>query len=209
MATPSNAASGNAGPGRPGIARQVANAASSLASVVISNDSDDEDGYEGEREAPSPQTHKKPLPPTAAPQSHNPHQSTAQPPLNAFANVKPGQKPNGSQYNDAYAVHGQQPIRRQHHNRTETTDSLASSASKRYEDKNMRPFPTPGAKEARNPFEEDKSYEEIRLDEAEAKKKHWKRWGPYLSERQWVSAVELLERESSLDDHCSAPFYDH
>ena len=27
--------------------------------------------------------------------------------------------------------------------------------------------------------------EEIRLSESEARKKHWKRWGPYLSERAW------------------------
>jgi len=28
--------------------------------------------------------------------------------------------------------------------------------------------------------------EEIRLAESEARKKHWKRWGPYLSERAWA-----------------------
>jgi hypothetical protein len=28
--------------------------------------------------------------------------------------------------------------------------------------------------------------EEKRLLECETKAKHWKRWGPYLSERQWV-----------------------
>lgn len=32
------------------------------------------------------------------------------------------------------------------------------------------------------------SVEEFRLDQAEHYEKHWRRWGPYLSERQWVSA---------------------
>jgi hypothetical protein len=32
--------------------------------------------------------------------------------------------------------------------------------------------------------------EDRRLDEARARKKHWKRWGPYLSERQWGTVRE-------------------
>lgn len=32
------------------------------------------------------------------------------------------------------------------------------------------------------------SVEEFRLDQAEHYEKHWRRWGPYLSERQWVSS---------------------
>ncbi len=32
--------------------------------------------------------------------------------------------------------------------------------------------------------------EEIRLAESEARKKHWKRWGPYLSERAWGTVRE-------------------
>src|SRR5438045_2090442 len=32
--------------------------------------------------------------------------------------------------------------------------------------------------------------EERRLEEARARKKHWKRWGPYLSERQWGTVRE-------------------
>src|ERR1700758_3397304 len=32
--------------------------------------------------------------------------------------------------------------------------------------------------------------EDIRLEEARARKKHWKRWGPYLSERQWGTVRE-------------------
>lgn len=31
--------------------------------------------------------------------------------------------------------------------------------------------------------------EEKRLEEGRLKEKHWKRWGPYLSERQWVSPL--------------------
>lgn len=30
--------------------------------------------------------------------------------------------------------------------------------------------------------------EKYRLEQDEAREKHWKRWGPYLSERQWVSS---------------------
>jgi hypothetical protein len=33
--------------------------------------------------------------------------------------------------------------------------------------------------------------ERYRLDQDAAKEKHWKRWGPYLSERQWV----ILEQQ--------------
>ena len=32
--------------------------------------------------------------------------------------------------------------------------------------------------------------EEIRLAESEARTKHWKRWGPYLSERAWGTVRE-------------------
>src|SRR5437660_1642876 len=32
--------------------------------------------------------------------------------------------------------------------------------------------------------------EEKRLEEARSRKKHWKRWGPYLSERQWGTVRE-------------------
>src|SRR5437867_3082643 len=32
--------------------------------------------------------------------------------------------------------------------------------------------------------------EDRRLEEARARKKHWKRWGPYLSERQWGTVPE-------------------
>jgi hypothetical protein len=32
--------------------------------------------------------------------------------------------------------------------------------------------------------------EEHRLEEARARAVHWKRWGPYLSERQWGTVRE-------------------
>jgi len=32
--------------------------------------------------------------------------------------------------------------------------------------------------------------EDVRLEEARTRKKHWKRWGPYLSERQWGTVRE-------------------
>ena len=34
--------------------------------------------------------------------------------------------------------------------------------------------------------------EETRLEEARSHKAHWKRWGPYLSERQWGTVRERL-----------------
>jgi hypothetical protein len=39
------------------------------------------------------------------------------------------------------------------------------------------------------------SVEEFRLDQAEHYEKHWRRWGPYLSERQWVSACVRFSDE--------------
>ena len=32
--------------------------------------------------------------------------------------------------------------------------------------------------------------EQVRLDEARAEKSPWKKWGPYLSERQWGTVRE-------------------
>ena len=32
--------------------------------------------------------------------------------------------------------------------------------------------------------------EEQRLDESHQRTKHWKRWGPYLAERQWGTVRE-------------------
>lgn len=33
--------------------------------------------------------------------------------------------------------------------------------------------------------------EKYRLEQDEARERHWKRWGPYLSERQWVTSIHL------------------
>lgn len=102
-------------------------------------------------------------------------------------------------------LNGVQPMRPRQHQRTSTASSIASSSRK--ERDHMRPFPTPGMKTPngrhqqhgnqnghghsaeKDPFDEIKSVEECRLVEANEKKRHWKRWGPYLSERQWVSAI--------------------
>jgi len=51
------------------------------------------------------------------------------------------------------------------------------------------PFPTPGLKEKKY-FADYKSVEEQRLEEDAKKARHWKRWGPYLSERQWATVRE-------------------
>lgn len=110
---------------------------------------------------------------------------------------------------------GTQPMRPRQHQRTSTASSIASSS--RREREHMRPFPTPGMKTPNghhsqhgpqnghsaehDPFDEIKSVEECRLMEAEEKKRHWKRWGPYLSERQWVSRDDRVyqSREGNTD----------
>src|SRR5436309_3646738 len=45
--------------------------------------------------------------------------------------------------------------------------------------------------------------EEIRLAESRSRKKHWKRWGPYLSERQWGTVREDYSPDGSAWDHFS------
>ena len=92
-------------------------------------------------------------------------------------------------------------------------DRSASVTSLRSLEASSHPFPTPGHKarprkpasasvdghgQAEDPdlkgipaFDEAwKSTEEKRLDEDERKEKHWKRWGPYVSERQWATVRE-------------------
>ncbi|GAA5950078.1 hypothetical protein JCM10213_007761, partial [Rhodosporidiobolus nylandii] len=66
-----------------------------------------------------------------------------------------------------------------------------SMSSLRSVEATSHPFPTPGVKH-QNGFEFDnwKSVEEKRLEEDERKEKHWKRFGPYLSERQWATVRE-------------------
>ncbi len=39
-------------------------------------------------------------------------------------------------------------------------------------------------------FDRPRAAEEVRLDEAREKRAPWKRWGPYLSERQWGTVRE-------------------
>lgn len=177
---------------RPPIARQKAK---------TGNETDD-DGYEGEREQET-EVEIEASPVTAGtdaapnPLAQRPHSPSAESTASSNATYTPGPskeqaqaKPqtNGHQvnghdheYDDNYV-----PYRRNHH-RSSTVSSIGSNSSKRDPKENMKPFPTPGIKEERNPFEEEKSIEECRLDDAESKAKHWKRWGPYLSERQWVS----------------------
>lgn len=75
----------------------------------------------------------------------------------------------------------------------------ASVSSTRSTEANQHPFPTPGMKTdgpnatgetGEGLFDDWKSVEELRLDEDERKEKHWKRWGPYVSERQWATVRE-------------------
>lgn len=70
-----------------------------------------------------------------------------------------------------------------------THSSQASRSSIIRDFSKFCPFPTPGLKETKY-FAEYKSVEEQRLEEDIAKIKHWKRWGPYLSERQWATVRE-------------------
>src|SRR5947209_20530127 len=43
--------------------------------------------------------------------------------------------------------------------------------------------------ERHRPMPRIQTTEDGRLEEARQRQKHWKRWGPYLSERQWVRCV--------------------
>ena len=100
-----------------------------------------------------------------------------------------GSKKKAAPTQHSFDIHGSQPVRGESHRNHQRSNTGNSSINSSKRDKeNMRPFPTPGQKEQRNPFEEEKSFEETRLLEAEEKTRHWKRWGPYLSERQWVRA---------------------
>lgn len=63
----------------------------------------------------------------------------------------------------------------------------SSITSTRSAEANQHPFPTPGLKLGPDGIADEwQSTEEARLDEDGRKEKHWKRWGPYVSERQWV-----------------------
>lgn len=86
------------------------------------------------------------------------------------------------------------------HSRYSSTDSLPNfgRTNSNHDANHMRshfastkPFPTPGLKST-DPFADKdyKSVEEKRLEEDQAKEKHWKRWGPYVAERQWATVRE-------------------
>lgn len=108
-------------------------------------------------------------------------------PMNAKTPVAPdqGRFANGRHGRQASSPTGT-PTRRT----ASTAGSEASFTSANRENfARSRPFPTPGVKEPScDPLDAYayKSVEEKRLEEDERKEKHWKRWGPYLSERQWV-----------------------
>ena len=46
--------------------------------------------------------------------------------------------------------------------------------------------------------------EEIRLSESGARRKHWKRWGPYLSERAWGTVREDYSARGDAWDYLPA-----
>jgi len=45
--------------------------------------------------------------------------------------------------------------------------------------------------------------EELRLEEARGREAHWKRWGPYLSERAWGTVREDYSEGSSAWEYLS------
>ena len=106
----------------------------------------------------------------------------------------------GAKNRNPSASSHQHPARLPLHSRNSHTGSVGSSryggkksrtasiSSTRSSEAINHPFPTPGMKKEgqESMFDEWKSVEEKRLDEDENKEKHWKRWGPYVSERQWV-----------------------
>lgn len=197
------------GASRPAVSRHNAAVADG------SDDDDDEEGYEGEREAAAGRANSGSNRQKKSSNSTNGHASRAEMASNSSASsqstmtgapttsgasgmhnladrqnkqancvqkdaANAHQKKGPAQH--SFDIHGTQPVRN-HHHRASTTSSINSTRR----DKDIPCFPTPGMKdENRNPFEEEKSFEEIRLLEAQAKTRHWKRWGPYLSERQWV-----------------------
>jgi hypothetical protein len=48
--------------------------------------------------------------------------------------------------------------------------------------------------------------EEVRLSESATRKKHWKRWGPYLSERAWVFLAEIIALSAAASDPSTIAF---
>lgn len=66
----------------------------------------------------------------------------------------------------------------------------SSAGSQRSTFASSRPHPTPGVRREQQSYFDFKSLEEKRLDEDTARTKYWKRFGPYLSERQWATVRE-------------------
>lgn len=215
---------------RPGVVRQNASPPNG-GSAAVSDGSDDEEGYLGEREADQRKSGSG-----AASRSSNGHthmsrseasstsSASSQSTMTGIQNLADRQSKqaycvqkdasnataaaNGKHHSNgkgpaqhSFDIHGTQPVRN-HHHRASTTSSINSTRR----DKDIPCFPTPGMKdENRNPFEEEKSFEEIRLLEAQAKTRHWKRWGPYLSERQWVRCAVSVNSGCLADAPC-CPF---
>ena len=48
-----------------------------------------------------------------------------------------------------------------------------------------------------------KTAEADRLRDDESREKNWKRWGPYLSERQWATVREDYSQDGSWYVHCA------
>ena len=59
-----------------------------------------------------------------------------------------------------------------------------------------RPFRHRLAEKLKNEY---KGAERYRLDQDRERELHWKRWGPYVSDRQWVRSAILL--------HCASPIH--
>lgn len=97
----------------------------------------------------------------------------------------PGRLPLHSRHSSHHSTHSTNGFRSQQSRRHQTS----SITSTRSAEATQHPFPTPGTKKGPGGglFDEWQSVEEKRLEEDEKKEKHWRRWGPYVSERQWVS----------------------
>lgn len=125
-------------------------------------------------------------------------------PRNGTTPTGAGQKGKGDTYFGASTSKNRNPSVSAHqhgrlpHHRTSSyigsRQRSNSNASTRSTDASNHPFPHLGMKRNKSTDgsehvqpEQWKSVEEKRLDQDEKKEHHWKRWGPYLSERQWVS----------------------
>lgn len=53
--------------------------------------------------------------------------------------------------------------------------------------------------------DEYRSREEERLREDRERKKYWKRWGPYVSERQWATGESPLQVAIAIPIFCIIP----